>query len=110
MGIDAAIYISVADEYGQELDDLADGVFTRRVTDPDDAADAPRGATHEVIVPWRYYDDGYERGPWPLLAGVLMALLANPHIHAVWYGGDHVTPGRFSRDRLVELTDHYLRY
>lgn len=36
----------------------------------------------------RYYAQGYERGPWPALAAVLMTLIACPDVEKVWYGHD----------------------
>lgn len=68
------------------------------------------GATHEVDNGWRYYGDGYERGPWPLIAGVLMMLLAHEAVGTVWYYGDcHESPNApFTLADLFDLTAHYV--
>lgn len=67
-------------------------------------------ATHEVDVPYRFYGVGYERGPWPLIAGVLLDLLANPDVEKIWYcsdSGNNATERLIGLDDVVELSRHW---
>lgn len=48
------------------------------------------GATHTVdLNGLRYYAEGYERGPWPVIAHILMVLFASDGVEKVWYNGDY---------------------
>lgn len=64
-------------------------------------------ATHEINTGHRYYGTHYERGPWPILAGILMELIQNPDIEKVWYGGDEFAE-EMTREKLLALTLHYM--
>lgn len=72
MGVDACIYFKTRNGDEPTLcDSLPYGCSMV------DAKEwAPDGATHEIDQCWRYYGPGYERGPWPSIAAVLMALPA----------------------------------
>lgn len=50
--------------------------------------DYETGAAFQIRTGDRYYGPGYERGPWPQIASVLMWLLLNYPNGKVWYGGD----------------------
>lgn len=65
------------------------------------------GATHELDTGARYYGEGYERGPWPKIAAVLMELMQDPDIEGVWYGGDD-WPKLMTPDELIGTTRHYI--
>jgi hypothetical protein len=66
-------------------------------------------ATHKVDQLWRYYGPGYERGPWPRIAAVLMALHASPDVETVWYFGDCCDGDEpFTQHRVHELSAHYM--
>lgn len=103
MGIDACIYVKTSD--GQEpavCDSLPPGC---RVV----ATAFFERATHEIDQRFRYYGPGYERGPWPSIAAVLMALYAAPNVEAVWYFGDcHDEDEPFTREQVLEFSEHYM--
>ena len=106
MGVNACIYVKTRD--GQEPD-LCDSLPNecKVITAPEWACD---GATHEVDQPWRYYGPGYERGPWPRIAGVLMALHAAPNVETVWYFGDCSDGDEpFTPERVQEFIAHYMQ-
>lgn len=106
MGIDACIFVRTRDGLEPELCDSLPPECRLIVADKH----GPEGATHEVDQCWRYYGPGYERGPWPRLAHVLMALHAARNVEAVWYfgdSGDHGAP--FTPQRVAEFNEHYMR-
>ena len=76
--------------------------------------DKDSGATHEVWCDGhRYYGIGYERGPWPIIAGVLMSLFASPNISRVWYFGDisdieNSEP--ITREEVARISMHYMKH
>lgn len=105
MGIDACIYVKTNNEKEPKLCDSL----------PDDcsivAADeyAVDGATHEIEQSYRYYGVGYERGCWPRIAHVLMALCACENVETVWYFGDTIESDEpFTSERIHELNTHYM--
>lgn len=105
MGIDACIYVKTRD--GQEPD-LCDAL-------PGGCSVLPHsewgieGATHCVDQCWRYYSPGYERGPWPSICAVLIALHACKNVETVWYFGDcHEGDAPFTPDRVLEFSKHYM--
>lgn len=48
----------------------------------------PKANYQLVLGGTAFYDEGSPRGPWPWLAGMLMALLGSPGVRRVWYGHD----------------------
>lgn len=103
MGIDACIEFKVRE--GAEVPDL---YFPEGVT-VEPAHYTDMGATHEVSTCWRYYGAGYERGPWPEIAAILMKLLASDAVETVWYFGDCSDAGPpFTVGDLFALTLHYI--
>lgn len=63
---------------------------------------------YEVEYWSRYWGPGYERGDWPKLRAILDTLLWNQDVSEVYYGGDHEdTVGRFTRDDLEDLDQHF---
>ncbi len=71
----------------------------------------PKDATHSVDLFGndRYYIEGYERGVWPRIAGVLMELFASEDVETVWYGSDEEGVEEITRGDVLRLTDHYMR-
>lgn len=105
MGVDACIYCKTKD--GEEPN-LCDAL-------PNGATIVAAGewekdrATHEISQSWRYYGPGYERGPWPSIVAVLMALHASPNVEAVWYFGDYSEIGHpFTPEHVLEYSAHYM--
>ena len=107
MGIDACIYVKTRDGEAPELcNKLSDGCSIKSTN----AAWAPEGATHEVDQMWRYYGEGYERGPWPDIAATLMALIAGSNVESVWYYGDvHETDDPITPEQVLTLCAHYMK-
>jgi len=71
----------------------------------------PTGSTHFISTCQRYYGEGYERGPWPTIAEVLMKLLSCPAVVTVWYGGDgddEIPP--CTPDHVIALCRHFMEY
>ena len=105
MGVDAYIYLKTRN--GEEptlCDSLPQGCSM-----VDAKKWAPEGATHEIDQCWRYYGPGYERGPWPSIAAVLMALHASPDVETVWYFGDCSDGDEpFTPQRVHEFSAHYM--
>lgn len=106
MGIDACIYVKTKDGKDPEFcDSLPDGCSV--VAANEYAID---GATHEINNPFRYYGGRYERGCWPAIAHVLMALHACKNVETVWYFGDtHDDNAPFTPEMIHELNAHYMR-
>lgn len=105
MGVDACIYFKTRD--GEEpalCNSLPLGCEIRKAGEW-----AYDGATHEVDQCWRYYGPGYERGPWPSIAAVLMELHASPDVETVWYFGDcNDSDEPFTPQRVQEFNAHYM--
>lgn len=107
MGVDACIFIKTKDEQDPDLC-MPITSQCRIVKATEYAID---GATHEIQQSWRFYGQGYERGPWPLIAGVLMALHACENVENVWYFGDSQEDDEpFTQDRLLEVCLYYMRH
>ena len=114
MGIDAQIYFKLKD--GKNLpDDLAfdlglsgDYSKIKEYNRFDD--DYPNfNPTHEVYTLMRYYGQGYERGPWRIIGGILMALHACEDVEKVWYDGDcGDTYEECPPERVLEISKHYM--
>jgi len=105
MGIDACIYCKTNDGKEPKLCDSLPNGATMIAS----GEWGPEGATHEVCVPWRYYSPGYERGPWPNTAAVLMALHACKNVEIVWYFGDcSDVDAPFTPERVQEYNAHYM--
>lgn len=67
-------------------------------------------ATHKVCCGClRYYGKGYERGPWPSLAAVLMELLASEDVEKVWYGIDD-DPPEIDAAEVAAISVHYMTH
>ncbi len=105
MGIDACIYVKTDDGLPPELTgQLPPACQVKPAQDY-----GPDGATHEIEQIWRYYGDGYERGPWPEIVAVLLRLFASRNVVSVWYYGDcHYTNEPFTVDRLEEMNRHFV--
>lgn len=108
MGLDAVILFRADPDFRVDQIDsyLPTGFEIRAV--PDYIASEYPEATHEVDQGFRYYSPGYERGPWPLIASVLMSLLATPGVRQVWYGSDCNRADPITPDRVVEITEYYM--
>lgn len=103
MGVDAEIYFRAKDGF-EMIEPLSyeEASAYRKAHQP--------LATHEIETSQRYYDFGYERGPWPEIAGILMILLASPDVEMVWYHGDHKSEDDpLTKERLLGITDWYLK-
>lgn len=105
MGLDACIYVKTRDRAEPKLrHKLPDGAT---IVGADEWA--PEGSTHEVVQLWRYYGPGCERGPWPLIAAVLLALMASENVETVWYFGDSLGgDDPFTQERLEQYNRHYI--
>ena len=105
MGIDARIYFKTCNGGEPTLcntlpEDCSMGLAGDSVCE---------GSTHEIYQHWRYYGPGYERGPWPRIAAVLMALHASKDVEAVWYFGDCSEGDEpFTPQRVQEFSAHYM--
>lgn len=88
MGIDACIYAMTSDGEPPAvslcLEPNTDTKIVRCRHPPNDDP----GQWFEVKNPWRYYGDGYPRGPWPCLAAILLSLFEAPNVVRVIYTGD----------------------
>ena len=105
MGVDACIYVKTRTGEDPTLcDSLPQGCSVRAIGE-----EYCEGATHEIDQYWRYYGPGYERGPWPSICAVLMALHASPDVETVWYFGDcDEDDAPFTPDRVLEFSKHYM--
>lgn len=107
MGLDALIYVKTKNgELPNFCNDLPRGA---ELIPYDDCGGVD--ATFEVSTTWRFYGPGYERGPWPIIAHTLMALLACDNVDAVWYFSDASDGGepQFTREQVLEYAMHYMR-
>lgn len=70
-------------------------------------------STHNFTVTTyeRYYSEDYPRGHWPSLAKVLLELLKDKSVEAIYYGSDEMSPNsipKFTLDRFNQLTKFYV--
>lgn len=109
MGVDACIYVKTRS--GEDVDlssDLPRDVEVHPSVFEDGGME---GSTHEIVNRWRYYGPGYERGPWPSIAAVLMVLLGSQDVKTVWYFGDNKDDDEpFIVERLEQFTRHYIEH
>lgn len=84
MGIDASIFFTWTG-VREAILELPEGYTIEKLYSVDFMASF--GATHEVENDFgaRYYDVGYERGDWEIIAPVLKTLLDYESISQVWY-------------------------
>lgn len=64
-----------------------------------------------VIIYERYFSEDYPRGHWPSLAKVLLELLKDKSVEAIYYGSDEMSPDsipKFTLDRFNQLTKFYV--
>lgn len=107
MGIDACIYLKTSNGDGPKLCHtlpIECGFYSA-------VRLGPLGATHQICQPWRYYGPGYERGPWPSIASVLMTLYVSPDVETVWYFGDcdnYDVVKPFTPELLHKFNAHYM--
>ena len=110
MGIDACIYVKTSDGQEPQLCDPLPNDCRVCPVDPRYQGYECEGATHEIDQHWRYYSPGYERGPWPSIAAVLLALHASPNVETVWYFGDCSDGDQpFTPERVQEISAHYMK-
>lgn len=107
MGIDACIYVKTKDGHEPDLCDCLPNEFSFLKA----GKYSPGGATHKINHNFRYYGPGYERGPWPLLASVLMSLYAGENVEAVWYFGDCTDDAiPISAEDINKISAHYMAH
>ncbi len=71
---------------------------------------APK-ATHYVDNPYRYYGPQYERGPWGMIAAILLELHAHPDVDAVYYGGDNFDSfEEFPMAKVLEMCKYFAEW
>lgn len=112
MGLDVAIRIKEPANLPQRIVEDIDWALNGKRSAParDDywpADDITPGFVYESFIE-RFYGPGYERGNWPIIAGVLMILNSlNPG--RVYYGSDAEDMGQLvTPELLAEITTHYL--
>ena len=107
MGVDACIYFKTKEGKDPTLCHNFEGEKYPKIVESPDWA--PKEATHEVDNWWRYYGPGYERGPWPKIAEVLMELFASEDVEKVWYMGDcDDTEKEFTKEEVLYFTAQYM--
>lgn len=67
-------------------------------------------ATHQLETVERLYEEGYERGSWPIICAAVMTLLATENVERVWYGDDQSIPAELTQARVLELCAHYMTH
>lgn len=107
MGVDAEIWI----ETDGEPEDLwaPEGFYLQEAGE----YEKQLGYTHEVWSGARYYGIGYERGPWPVICGVLMSLLASPNVKRVLYFGDNRDMEgveQLTAEEVIRISAHYMKH
>ena len=120
MGVDATIFVHTTDGLPPDIEfaasrpvrfdecDPAGSVGAGRV-DAIERSDGVR-PTHQVHNGWRYYGPGYERGPWPDIASMILYLLAAENVDVVWYDGDSGWGSvRIDRERLDAINEHWIK-
>lgn len=110
MGLDARIYFRAKaslKELNHELWKIfREGVELSKIKAPTEVI--PEGATHQVEVVTRYWSPSYQRGNFPLIASILIELVSNPIVKAVWYGNDFISPSRITEKDLLYLIEQYI--
>jgi hypothetical protein len=106
MTIEANIYAKTKDGNPPELPDPLPSGFSVVPA----GRCAPVGATHKIDQGCCYYSTHYERGPWPAIAAILMALHAAPNVEAVWYFGDSdYKETQITKEQVCEISMHYMK-
>jgi len=108
MGVDVCLYYESADGKYPDL------IWLPEAWNICEAGEDDHPATHEINADLsRYYGPGYERGPWPMICGVIMSLMASSNVKRVWYFGDHSYMDQCANDHLTiekvnEISAHYM--
>lgn len=104
MGVDIEVYFKTTKPEIWNGDTLFLGVCI--LSDNEDMPEANFNISSMV----RLYDFDYERGPWPEISADLIKLMSAPDVEKVWYGGDcNDVVEEMTFDRLIKLTDHYIK-
>lgn len=111
MGIDARIYVK-AKTPTLDLDWMLPAGYTiEPYIHSLDCGDDE--LTHEVLMDGdRFYEDTYERGPWPKICHALMSLLACREVVEVYYGSDcgSFPPPPITPEDVLEISRHWMRH
>ena len=105
MGLDTVILFKAKDGFNFE-NELPPGFTVQSI--PDHLSEEYPEATHELDTNYRYYGDGYERGPWPRIGAALMILFASMGIEKVWYGSDCTGPQEIQPEDVNKISLHYM--
>lgn len=102
MGVDAVVYVRV------RKDSWVDTPCTLNRCNG-----GPPGSTHHVadMAGDRYWSPQYRRGDWPQRAAQLLALMADPDVETLWYGGDNVDADQIpimDMDRFTEYCSSFV--
>ncbi len=129
MGVDTTMFFKLsnspavpsADELRQASYDLCDAFGREQFCNPGSGiwtgdtltvADPELSEAGMIEVNWsgmRYYGPGYERGSWPVIAGVIQWLRHRFKDCVVYYGGDNVGPVVFTPEDESETWDHFAK-
>lgn len=108
MGLDAIIYVKSKEE-DIDLEWSCGSNYSINAA-PAWAKEDYEECTHEIDCGCsRYYGIEYERGPWPIFAGIIMQLLQEPSIEKVWYGHDCGYVSEITAEDVLEITAHYMK-
>ncbi len=108
MGVDVCLYYESADGKNPDL------LWLPEAWNVCEADEYDRPATHQINADLsRYYGPNYERGPWPMICGVIMSLMASSNVKRVWYFGDHSRMEDYAHEPLTiekvnEISAHYM--
>ena len=109
MGRSADIYIKIT-KGGSPLSLKITHPFTIKEADECDIDYIPH-ITHEIECNGlRYYNVGYERGPWLLLSEMIMELLNSEAEEKVWYGSGDFEPPEITKQEVDVISKHFLKH
>lgn len=110
MGVDAEILVRTKDGSAPRVPFWCENHV--EVVPPYDGLH-PKYATHYLRTVWRVYREDYERGPWPLIASLLLALLEDDAVTDVWYEGDDMIGSEtepINVEFVNEINLHYVKH
>lgn len=110
MGLDVTIYFRAKPGFdADKLDSHLPNGF-EVVPIPDYCEAEYPDATHELDTCYRYYGEGYERGPWPHIAAALMILLVSENVERVWHGSDCAGPHEITKEEVLKTCAYYMEH
>lgn len=102
MGCNVSIYFELkSGDVPEEFE-----IRWKKMSEPND--DFPKATHMDDMCLLRFYAPGYERGPWPIIGGSLLSLLADPDVGVVYYSPDGERSAPLTLEGWHKINRHYI--